>query len=504
MLLKVHFDALTIRKWHIALLKRLAAQPDVGVAVELAPQSARSSCGVSRANLELLFKFETLIHGLPGDGLASTACPSEVEPYLKDLGSSSSDLVLDLSGTAGQRDCRVWRLVFDGLSGENALLSLLLGGQSPVAEILESGITIAIGRLGTEYNGILLSAFEDTLARTITLILAAFAGAASNKLPPISADIRSRKVSRKISITSLSAQAVRELTLRISSVIYRLCYNSPHWRVGWRKTIGPDTLELGHHPESGWRDLPDDGSRFYADPFPLLFGERLTLFVEDFEHKSMKGIISAVTFDSQGPVGRPEPVLELSYHLSYPFVFVRDGHAWMIPESTASGSIDLFRATKFPGGWIKEVTLVASVVASDSTLLQHNGRWWLFATVRDGGGAFSDALHIWSALDFRGPWVPHPRNPVLIDIASARPAGRMVVRNGTLFRPVQDCRQGYGQALGIARILELDENRFEQTVDKILTSGHRWRGRRIHTLNSAGGFEFIDGSARSGLVLGRR
>ena len=33
------------------------------------------------------------------------------------------------------------------------------------------------------------------------------------------------------------------------------------------------------------------------------------------------------------------------------------------------------------------------------------------ATVQDGGGSYSDALHVWSAPDLRGPWTPHRRNP---------------------------------------------------------------------------------------------
>ena len=502
MRLKVHLGTLTIRRWHISLLKRLAARPGLCVAVEVSPSGTQGPSDLSVPNLELLFQLEMLIHGIPRDGLASKVSPAKLAPFQRSAG--AFDLVLDLSGDAGPQDCRIWRLAFSGLSGENALLGLLVNGQSPVAEILESQTTIAVGRLGTEYNGILLATFEDILARTITLILAAFAGAANSKLPPIPPDIPSQKVAGQISTRSLTIQALKELTFRISSIIYHLCYNSPHWRVGWREIIGLDTIELGRHPASGWRDLPDDGTRFYADPFPIQFQDRLTLFVEDFEHKTAKGVISAVSFTTQGPVGRPEPVLELSYHLSYPFVFVEEGQAWMIPESTTAGSIDLFRATSFPGGWVKEATLVTSVVASDPTLLHHHGRWWMFATVRDGGGAFSDALHLWSAPHFRGPWVPHPRNPVLIDIASARPAGRIVVRNGTLFRPVQDCRQGYGQALGIARILKLDESCFEQEVDTILTSGPAWRGSRVHTLNSAGGVEFIDGSRRSSWVFGQR
>ncbi|RVB61983.1 formyl transferase, partial [Mesorhizobium sp. M7A.F.Ca.CA.004.06.1.1] len=99
------------------------------------------------------------------------------------------------------------------------------------------------------------------------------------------------------------------------------------------------------------------------------------------------------------------------------------------------------------------------------------------------------------APNFRGPWTPHPKNPVLIDIASARPAGRMVRRGNDLLRPVQDCRRSYGAALGIARISHLDLIGMEQVVETILNPGALWSGRKLHTLNEAGGFEFIDGSA---------
>ena len=241
--------------------------------------------------------------------------------------------------------------------------------------------------------------------------------------------------------------------------------------------------------------MPDDGSRFYADPFPIEHHGRLYLFVEEYPHATRKGIIAAVPFGPAGPEGRPEPVLELPHHLSYPFVFARDGEVWMVPESCAAETIELYRATRFPGGWVRETILVAGVAASDATLVEHGGGWWLFATVRDGGST-SDALHLWSASDFRGPWTPHPRNPVLIDNASARPAGRIVTRDGVLWRPVQDCRDAYGGALGLARILELDTQRFDQRVEATVRPGREWPGHLLHTVNSAGGFEFIDGSGQ--------
>jgi hypothetical protein len=112
-------------------------------------------------------------------------------------------------------------------------------------------------------------------------------------------------------------------------------------------------------------------------------------------------------------------------------------------------------------------------------------------------GSYHDSLHLWSAPDFRGPWTPHAHNPVLIDIASARPAGRVVERDGALIRPVQDCRLGYGEALALARIDRLDDEGYVQTVETILRSGPLFPGTRLHTLNRTSAFEFIDGSARS-------
>jgi hypothetical protein len=445
------------------------------------------------ANIDRLLNLECLMQGVARGGTAP-ATALDVVAFAPDP-ADATDLLLDLCGDSVDATARGWRLTFDGAAGETALLPLLLAGRSPHAEISEDGRAIAAGRLGSENRGSLLATMLDAQARLTTLILAAFAGAAPDvpALPsPEGAFERKPLTTRGVAIRA-AKQAARSALRRV----YRLRYDTPHWKVGWRRLDGPDLMTLRAHPAEGWRILPDDGSRFYADPFPIEHDGRVTMFVEDFPHRTGKGVISAVAFDADGPVGRPEPVLELPYHLSYPFVFARDGEVWMVPESCAAGTIDLFRATDFPGGWVKHATLVGDIVASDATLLEHEGRWWMFATVRDGGGAFSDALHLWSAPDFRGPWTAHRKNPVLIDIASARPAGRIVARNGVLMRPVQDCREGYGAALGFARIDRLDDEGFTQTLETILTAGPLWPGRRLHTLNTAGGFEFIDGSARA-------
>ena len=437
----------------------------------------------------LLFALERLVYGLPTDDTANAA-PADLSRF--GAASEAPDLVLDL--TAGMpharadEAARTWRITFDGVADETGALAALVHGRTPVVAISDAatGAVVVSGHPGTETAGIMTLGYRDVLARTTMLVLAALDGAAARLDTNVDAHALDTSAVAQFAAKSLARAAVRRL--------YLLCYNAPHWRVGWRFVEGADVIDLRAHPKGGWRDLPDDRRRFYADPFPIEQDGRLFVFVEDFAHKLGYGVISTVAFDATGPVGIPRPVLDIGSHLSYPFVFEHRGTVWMVPESIATGTVDLYRAAPFPDRWVKEATLLSGIEASDSTLLEQDGRWWMLATVR-AGGAFSDALHIWSAPDLLGPWQAHRGNPVLVDIATARPGGRMVRRNGRLIRPFQDCTDGYGAALGLAEVTRLDDGGFAQRVETVLRPGPEWPGRRLHTLNRAGALECIDGSA---------
>ena len=78
-----------------------------------------------------------------------------------------------------------------------------------------------------------------------------------------------------------------------------------------------------------------------------------------------------------------------------------------------------------------------------------------------------------------------------------RPAGNFVLRDGRLWRPVQDCQHRYGARVGLAEVTRLDEKGFEQIVRTTIGPGKEWPGRRLHTLNREGSLETIDGSAYS-------
>jgi hypothetical protein len=482
MKLTLRLDPNRLRRWHVRLVERLARRPDTHVGVEW----NAGAQPLPRA-VELLFTLERRVYGLPpGDEMA--AAP---EDFARCAASAETpDLVLDFTDSAPSAGTRTWRITFDGAADETAALASLTNKRTPIVQITDAatGAMVVVGHPGTESAGVFTLAWRDVMARTATLIMAALDGAAA----------RTDAVEQRpgtLATGALAQFAAESLARKGARWLYHLCYNAPHWRVGWRFVDGPDVIDLRAHPPGGWRELPDDRSRFYADPFPIEHDGRTFLFVEDFAHAAGYGVISVVEFDANGPVGPPRPVLDTGSHLSYPFVFGHESQVWMVPESGAAGTIDLYRAEAFPHRWIKDATLVPGVVASDATLFEHDGRWWMFATVRDEGGAYSDALHIWSAPGLRGPWQPHRRNPVLIDIATARPAGRVVRRGDKLFRPFQDCDAGYGAALGLAEITRLDDEGFSQRVETVLRPGPLWPGSRLHTLNRAGRLECIDGSA---------
>ena len=157
-------------------------------------------------------------------------------------------------------------------------------------------------------------------------------------------------------------------------------------------------------------------------------------------------------------------MLERHCHLSYPTLFELAGELYMVPESCELERIDAYRCTSFPWRWEHAQTLLAGVRACDSSIFEHGGRWWLFATVVDEAWLMPrDSVNAYYARDpLNGPWVAHPENPVVCDAHRARPAGRPFVCDGRLFRPSQDCSRGYGYGVRINEVTILTESHFEE------------------------------------------
>lgn len=193
----------------------------------------------------------------------------------------------------------------------------------------------------------------------------------------------------------------------------------------------------------------------------------------------------------------PQVVLERPYHLSYPFVFEWDGNVWMIPESGANRTVELYRAVDFPSAWSLDRVLLDDIAACDATLFSADSRWWMAVNIApDPSAAYWDELHLFHAGTPLGPWTPHASNPVRSDTRSSRPAGHVVATSEGLLRPAQDCSRGYGYAIVLNRIDRLDDHRFvESEVGRLLPTWHPGLNG-THTINATGRLVAIDGKLR--------
>lgn len=272
------------------------------------------------------------------------------------------------------------------------------------------------------------------------------------------------------------------------------------WRRGfclerWNIAVVPahvgDLMKSGSAVGARW--LPAAPTyRYRADPFALPSADHGHVLVEEFRYSRRRGHISLVTIPETKGGRRSEPVIDVGAHMSYPFLIEHEGEIFCIPETSEIRRVLLIRATRFPYQWERAITLVQDFPAVDSTVFQHEGIWWLFCA---RAGMFSDTkLFAWYADALRGPWMPHPLNPVKCDVRSSRPAGRPFTLDGALFRPAQDCSRTYGGAVAINRIVRLSPSVFEEeTVGRIGPDPKGPYPDGLHTICPIGERTLIDG-----------
>ena len=468
-----------LRQWHLKLATALSLK---GYRVAFAfVEDGQTLPAVYLIWLEM----ERVIYRLLPDHLSRRIGVAEIAQFLDDQPESEPDHIIDLTGTdkaAGRRTgTPSFVMLFDECPSEIAAISRITEGQVPFLSVRNAeGEEVMSGLPAIEKPYSLAQAMDHVFARCITLLLKAVAGHERPVVDPMAArttraEVSSRQIMR-FALKSLIGSIARKTGLAAAP--------SEAWRIGWRTLDRQSHIDKVH-----W--LKDDRQRYYADPFPFDLAAKTYVFCEEYPFESRKGLIAVFDVDSEGLASEPARVLERPYHLSYPSVFEHDGQIWMIPETFANRSIKLYRAKRFPDQWELDCVLIEGVEASDATLLEHEGKYWLFATIAEGGSTW-DCLAIWYASSLKGPWTAHAQNPVLIDSRIARPAGRFIRRDGKLLRPVQNCERHYGDGVTLREVVRLDEQHFEERrLDDPVTSLVMPEGH-VHTFNLSSRFELFD------------
>lgn len=214
--------------------------------------------------------------------------------------------------------------------------------------------------------------------------------------------------------------------------------------------------------------------RFWADPFVVEHEGEQYVFFEELLYARGIGHLACMRLNSDGSHSEPVTILEKPYHLSYPFIFKHEGIYYMIPETASNHTIELYRCEAFPFRWVFEKNLMEGVEAYDATLLEHEGRWWMFTSMRQHQSCSpSESLYLFHADDpLSTQWQAHPQNPVVASAAHARPAGRIFTKAGKWYRPSQNCAGTYGRGLNVNLIQQLDQHTYrEETISSYLPEG---------------------------------
>lgn len=143
-------------------------------------------------------------------------------------------------------------------------------------------------------------------------------------------------------------------------------------------------------------------------------------------------------------------------HFSYPYTVTDAGKEFLLPEVAGHEAPYLLTPSgdvKIPLRGLEDARIV------DPSLVKHGGRYYLFGGHPHSAAGMLD-VYVAGALD--GPYVPHPMNPVVMDPSCARMGGRLIQRDGALYRFGQDNSGSYGNGIKIMQVTALSPDAYEE------------------------------------------
>jgi hypothetical protein len=294
----------------------------------------------------------------------------------------------------------------------------------------------------------------------------------------------------KKNIKNLLSAFSRKLPPQLAN---RLLLDMPHPKERWSIGIyiGNSPLNVNpsqdiKNPVLSRRDIADVHAAFVADPFMVWVEPTWYMFFEVLNQQTHRGEIGLATSQDAINWTYQKIILAEQFHLSYPYVFEWMNEYYMIPESSESGAIRLYKASVFPTQWSFVGELLSGSTFLDSSIFRHANQWWLF-TETNPEHRF-DTLRLYYADELLGPWIEHPGSPIVNGNAHiARPGGRVANINGRIIRYAQDCLPEYGIQVRAFEILELSPKRYQECeVESGLVlspSGQGWNAAGMHHID---------------------
>ncbi|HEY7982441.1 MAG TPA: hypothetical protein VID19_13290 [Candidatus Eremiobacteraceae bacterium] len=470
-------------KWHATAIGKLLERPGTALA-------QRSELAALRSSRSTLAMLGYRSHGAMLDDCTVNDVPSARVPD----GDLDFCIAFDSCAAAAAPPSRMgtWVFAVDGAEnapGLNAFCEQRDAVEARLLQIDSAGVVTCLcaGALGV--NRFSLALTIDGLLEELSRWPAAALRdieAGLMEIVPASPPAAAREPTMPV-----VARAVVALGLCRAAAIMEKRFYTFSWNIGIIAATPAQIVRAPVLPPVAWCEA--GRRRFFADPFGAIIDGVHSAYCEEMNPSTNRGVILRLELvDGElQPTGR---VLDESYHLSYPYVFEHESAWYAIPESGQNEEVALYRLENTGRAWRKQSVLIPGLRAVDSTVFSHAGKYWLLCGVNDDGP--NHKLFVYYADALTGPWQPHLRNPVKVDIRSARPAGAPFLLDGVLHRPAQDCTRKYGRRVSIVRVNAIDERRYEEETIAVIEPPRGRYARGLHTLSAIGASTLIDGLHR--------
>jgi len=208
-------------------------------------------------------------------------------------------------------------------------------------------------------------------------------------------------------------------------------------------------------------------NEYWADPFLFEYKDESYVFFENYGFESGLGKISCAKIDNSKLVNISD-VLDLDYHLSYPFIFEDNGDVFMVPETSQNRRLEIYKCTSFPLKWELYTTAFEGQRITDSSIFKDDtGKYWLFLNKMLNSNADNTSeLYIYLIDSLKLTSItPHNQNPVIIDSRVARNGGAIFKYKNNFYRPSQVNKNGiYGAGLNINKIEKLSLDNYSESI----------------------------------------
>lgn len=251
--------------------------------------------------------------------------------------------------------------------------------------------------------------------------------------------------------------------------------------------------------------LKPDFRRWFADPIPFYFNGNYYVFMEVMDKLKRKGYIGVSCFDSKGKMTKPIKIIEESFHMSFPNVFVYREQVYMVPECSAAEQIRIYRMVD---GDVKKWSLYHAFdkikdIVDIAVFEGENAEIYFLASEINKDNPYQTKLLLFRIDEFDDV------NKIHINLVwqqknynySARNGGNFIYNNGECIRVAQHSTKDiYGKFITLNKVKKLNQDGLEEEVIKKISSGDIlvnlppfiYRTWGLHTFGQAGLLKIVD------------